>query len=362
MSLDLLTLSGKAFGGFESFKSRIVEAAENVIGAEGIVLACTHTHTAPESGAITNLYQTEAFRNWGQSLAHSIGQAIASATTALTQCTLSYGASELSGWGIHRRVKTTSGIMMSHPEPPEEIVLSRDGAIDESVNVLWVRNRRGELISAVVNATCHPVYEMCNPEVSPDYPGEFCSRMEAAHGGAVALFLNGAAGNINPRFVSAGSASAERHAEQLMAAVTRAAVDAELEPNPVLSLRRRTFKLPCRLPHGQDRGLTIKAEVAAVRLGDAAIAFLPGEPFAETGIELRAKSPFELTAIVGFAEESVGYIPTDEAFMEGGYEIGFGAWSILAPGSEPRLRQEGAELLKELMAGENAHRRISHVG
>lgn len=348
VSLDLLALSGKAFGGFQSFKSSIVAAAEHVVTPEELVLVCTHTHTAPESGAMTDLYLTDAFRKWGQSLALAIGQAIAAAAAAMTPCSLSYGASTLPGVGIHRRVKTTSGIMMSHPEPPEEVIISREGAVDDTVNVWWLRNRQNELISALVNATCHPVYEMCNPEISPDYPGELCSRLDAEHPGAVTLFLNGAAGNINPRHVSAGAAAAEQHAQQLFEAVARAAAGAEHEPVPVLSLKRRAFKLPSRLPHGENQGLTAVAHVAGLRLGGAALAFLPGEPFVETGNELKAQSPFELTGIVGFAEETIGYIPTNEAFSEGGYETGFGAWSILASGSEPRLRQEVAALLEDL--------------
>jgi hypothetical protein len=88
--------------------------------------------------------------------------------------------------------------------------------------------------------------------------------------------------------------------------------------------------------------------VAALRLGDAALAFLPGEPFAETGIALREASPFTVTAIVGCSEASIGYIPTDEAFAEGGYETGFGRWSVLAPGSEGVLRRTAEHLLVEL--------------
>lgn len=347
VSLDLLALSGKAFGGFESFKSRIVEAADGIVTAEEVVLACTHTHTAPESGAITDLYQTPAFRKWGQSLAESIGHAIACAAAAMEPCTLAYGTSTLPGLAIHRRVKTTSGIMMSHPEPRKEIVLSRDGAVDDSVNVLWMCNRRGDLIATVVNATCHPVYEMCNPQISPDYPGELCSRLEAAHPGSVALFLNGAAGNINPRTVSSGAHAAEHHAEQLHAAVERAVASSEIETDPVLVLRRRSFMIPSRLPNGEDHGLQASTAIATLRLGHAALAFLPGEPFVETGNEVRAQSPFEWTGIVGFAEESIGYVPTDEAFAEGGYEIGFGPWSFLAPGCEQIVRENAIALLHE---------------
>ncbi|RIK85609.1 MAG: hypothetical protein DCC67_03530, partial [Planctomycetota bacterium] len=192
VSLDLLALSGKALGGFEAFKSRIVEAAGGAVAADGIVLVCTHTHTAPESGGITNLYRTTAFRQWAAQLAQKIGQSISWAASAVQPCSLAYGAAQAAGLGIHRRFKTTSGIMMSHPEPPQEVIISRDGATDDSVNVLCLRNSGGAPVAVVVNATCHPVYEMCIPDVSPDYPGELCAGLEQDHPGSVVLFLNGA--------------------------------------------------------------------------------------------------------------------------------------------------------------------------
>lgn len=239
---------------------------------------------------------------------------------------------------------------MSHPDPPASIVLSREGAVDDSVNVLSLSDLDGALIATVVNATCHPVYEMCNPEVSPDYPGELCACLESAFPGAIALFLNGAAGNVNPRTVSAGADQARLHGERLYAAVQHALATATVEPNPVLSRRRRAFEVPSRLPDGVDRGAKTPAAIVALRLGRAALVFLPGEPFAETGNEIRARSPFELTAIVGSSEETIGYIPTDQAFAEGGYEIGFGPWSHLARGCEPIVREHAVAMLREAAA------------
>ena len=71
----------------------------------------------------------------------------------------------------------------------------------------------------VVNATCHPVHEMCIPRVSADFPGMLAGALEESHPGCVALFLNGAAGNINPTTVSAGPDASSRHGMALAAAI-----------------------------------------------------------------------------------------------------------------------------------------------
>ena len=79
VSLDLLSLTDTSVGGWESFK----QGMAGTLPAEKIVLCCTHTHSAPESGGLTGLYQTDAFKSWikkiqtnirsmGQNLEHII--------------------------------------------------------------------------------------------------------------------------------------------------------------------------------------------------------------------------------------------------------------------------------------------------
>ena len=344
-------MSGDAVGGWARFKDGVAGAAGDVVRPERIVLACSHTHCAPESVALSNLYETPAYQSWVALLESRIGQAIREAAGTLRPCRLAYGSTAAPGWGIHRRIQTSRGVLLSHPPPPDDIVLSRDGPIDDSVNVLVARDLRDEnlVIATVVNATCHPVHEMCIPRVSADYPGVVSERLEAAHPGSVALFLNGAAGNINPTTVSAGADASRRHGLALAAVVEGLLTAGEgLMDCEGVAFGRRAVTLPTRLPNGRPEGRVLRAEVAALRVGQASFVFLPGEPFVETGLKLRARSPFDLTAVVGYAEDYIGYVPTDAAFAEGGYETAFGKWSVLGVGSEPKLRREARALLKAL--------------
>ena len=48
---------------------------------------------------------------------------------------------------------------------------------------------------------------------------------------------------------------------------------------------------------------------------------MPGEVFNETGTHIKEHSPFPSTFFVGYANGNVGYIPTPEAYAEGGYEV-----------------------------------------
>ena len=82
-----------------------------------------------------------------------------------------------------------------------------------------------------------------------------------------------------------------------------------------------------------------------MRLGQAQIVFLPGEPFVETALAIRQAAKGELVMVVGYADDYIGYIPTDGAVRSGGYETGPGRWSRAALGSEPLLRQAAIDLL-----------------
>jgi hypothetical protein len=60
---------------------------------------------------------------------------------------------------------------------------------------------------------------------------------------------------------------------------------------------------------------TIPAESYAIRLGDAAIAVISGEPYSEIGAEVKARSPFpKKTLFAAYEGVHLPYIPTAEVF------------------------------------------------
>ncbi|MCK4298102.1 MAG: hypothetical protein KAX80_01140 [Planctomycetes bacterium] len=66
----------------------------------------------------------------------------------------------------------------------------------------------------------------------------------------------------------------------------------------------------------------------------------------EIGLGIRQASPFEPTWVVSYAGDYVGYIPTDRAFDEGGYELGPGPWARVGRGGEGIIRREALALLR----------------
>jgi hypothetical protein len=56
-------------------------------------------------------------------------------------------------------------------------------------------------------------------------------------------------------------------------------------------------------------------------VGDIAFVGLGGEVFCEIGKEIKARSPFAVTFVITHSSGAAGYLPTEAAYPEGGYEV-----------------------------------------
>ena len=82
-----------------------------------------------------------------------------------------------------------------------------------------------------------------------------------------------------------------------------------------------------------------------MRIGELALVAMPGEPFAQVGVEVRRRSSFRVTMFSGYSNGNLGYIPMRSDYEHGGY----GVWnSPLAPGSAEAVIEAATELLQSL--------------
>ena len=69
---------------------------------------------------------------------------------------------------------------------------------------------------------------------------------------------------------------------------------------------------------------TLKVQLQAIRIGDLAVCGIPFETIAEIGLELKDRSPFPQTMVIGLANGRHGYLPTPRQHRLGGYETWLG--------------------------------------
>jgi hypothetical protein len=92
-------------------------------------------------------------------------------------------------------------------------------------------------------------------------------------------------------------------------------------------------------------GDSVTVEVAGLRIGDFVVVTFPGEPFVQTGLDLKSASPFENTFLAGYTNGYIHYAPTRESYGEGGYET---MNCILAPEWQGIYEQRVHEVIRRL--------------
>jgi Neutral/alkaline non-lysosomal ceramidase, N-terminal len=91
---------------------------------------------------------------------------------------------------------------------------------------------------------------------------------------------------------------------------------------------------------------TVDWEIQCIRVGSVAFLSCQGEPFLEISQRILADSPFTHTLFSGYSNGAFGYLPTRQAFEEGGYEIDA---SPFAPDAADTVVAGGLRLLNEMV-------------
>lgn len=374
LAVDSLGYDNAILGPGRNFTQVLRErvAAKTGVKPEAIMLAASHTHSAPETIGLTPLRESPRAADWLERHLDDLVATVVEAWNARRPVRLRCGKTRVADFGRYRRIVLKSGALNRNGPLPAAAEVAQPCKVDDELTVVYAETADGKPHSALVNFTAHPVVAMLLPEVSADYPGAAMSNLEASLAGAVCLFTQGACGNVNSPVVSGTfddvAAAGKRLSEAALAEIDALKkqppleIDAiairsqvcGLEPRPCPTvdetlkkveeqptpLNQRMLRLARKL-----RDDPLDAEVQAMRVGPIAWVGLAGEPFVETGFALKDAGA---TFVVGYANGYLGYLPIRRAYGEGGYEADPGPWSRVAPGSAERLEEIGRALLGEL--------------
>lgn len=346
LTLDILALSIT-----QANRIRELSAQKSGIRPENIMVTCSHTHSGP---AVERLRRCglcdEKYIEWMMDAASDVVGKAARETESVSLLAAK-GRSDLA---VNRRT-IVNGKVGIDADP--------NGPADHEIGVLIVKT--ADRYKAVLyNYGCHNVVlGQDNTLVSADWAGSASSNIEESTRANV-LFLQGCGGDINPR-IRGGYDIVEEAGSLVASEVIGATVGAQPVNGPIAA-RSKIIDLPIvPLPsieeleriaedsarlvkqevEGENRKafvdinearrlwavemadlkrrgdcpITLKVEVQAMRLGDARVVGLPGEPF--TGLGTSIKSGISNVYVAGYANGVTGYLPTSEAYNEGGYEV-----------------------------------------
>lgn len=377
VALDLIALTGEQV-------NRIRHLVREWTGIPplNLLLNCSHTHSAPAIGGLAAPWMGIPDPNYLDLMVRKVATAVKVATERLRPARLRFGRSECH-IGINRRQRTPQG----------QIVLGRNpqGVTDPYVDVLVVETPYGHPIAVAFAYACHPVVLGANNYlVTADFVGFSRSGLERLLDGATVLFFQGCAGNINPKrrgtFADAQSlgyelssatfqaiVSADPIGESCIKGISRTLKLPLLPPPPPKDLRAHRKEMQARVKEAEKEGRIGEARwrrcemewagrllgvirknavpsfepmnVQVLQIGDVFFVAMASEPFSEIGLRLRREAPSpDRTIPLGYTNGCIGYLPTEKAYEEGGYEVTtafkfYGRLLMHAPESERRVTQ-----------------------
>ncbi|HKG25490.1 MAG TPA: hypothetical protein VKB09_07560 [Thermomicrobiales bacterium] len=391
---DLIALSGATVA---AARKRI--AARYDIPGERVMVACTHTHTGPAPISLLVTPAAVDFLDW---LPDRIADSVGIACARLAPARVAWGAAGVDGVCFNRRFQMRDGTVMFNPPPRSPDIVEPVGPVDPAVTALLVEDLAGKPLALWANLALHYVGTDDPLAVSADYFGHATRAVERVLGPeSLGLLTNGASGDINNRDVAApldagtGTEQAHRVGLAVAAAAIKASMMQRRDESPPLAAARIRFSVVRRsitdgdialatniLGHSPDEPWTneefsfvigqpipvplretyarevlevarmperVETEIQVLRIGDLALVALPGEIFVELGLAIKARSPFPLTAVVGLANDYVGYVPTRAAFDQGGYETWAARSAWPAPGTGEAMVASSLALLRTLV-------------
>ncbi len=203
------------------------------------------------------------------------------------------------------------------------------GPVDPDVMLLKVEDAEGKPRALLVHYTAHPVaLGTTNCLYSADYPGVMRARVEAAMPGVQTMFVQGAAGEINPLFQGrtgnseADFATMTKMGELLAAEVLRAAKSMEPVSGGTASIVHRTRTLPFKGRWDAARDIPVGLTTLLIN-GKIAIATVPGEPFLQMQTRWKSAADAPYAFFYGYTQTTSnpwpGYIPDLRSAAYGGY-------------------------------------------
>lgn len=331
---------------------REMVAAQTDLRQESICVNCSHSHNAPTAGFILGAGEQDP--EYLRFVARQTATAIIMAWRNRQPANLFTGRGDLTEATYNRTREF--------------------GPVDTRVSVLRADANNGNPLAVVVNFHAHPCAHTADDSraVSRDVPGEVIDQIEAALPGAIGMYLQGTAGDVN--FCRDRPIAAPGRA--LTGVALKALAVARPVDEPKVKCVRRIVSLPTRrwtqdelmqdrdealyrlnsgdttgwldgfaralvndpsrlpvryggsvartvaalsrfavewtdrvLPDLDVRPESLAAEIQVFRVGDVYFAAHGAELFSTLGLDLRRRWPHDDLFVLGYSNDNIGYMP-----------------------------------------------------
>ncbi|WP_437200934.1 hypothetical protein [Planctomicrobium sp. SH664] len=224
-----------------------------------------------------------------------------------------------------------------------------EGLIDPWLKTVTFYNNDRKLVSCHYYAT-HPMSYYGDGRVNSDFVGFARKRRQAEDPGCTHIYFTGCSGNVAAgKYNDASQKAREELTDRIYTAVV--ASEADLKPQPITSVDWRTAsihipsleslseaelmatisdskaRLNDRIISAMKIGWLRSVErqepiiLSALHVNEATLLHLPAESFVEYQLRAQAAAPERFVATAAYGDDGPWYIPTAEAYPQGGYEV-----------------------------------------
>lgn len=382
-------------------EAKAIASKSTGIPVDKMLISSTHTHTGGRLGKADSPPPMAAYRKL---FIENVADSIIRAHAALRPAAVGAASHPLADEVFNRRWFLKPGKMPLNPYGRLDAVKMNPGTdpavldhpagpTDPDITVISIQDPKRKQIALFANYSLHYVGGMPAGQISADYYGEFARLMPSrlpGDGKFVAMMSNGTSGDINN--IPFGTTRPPREPFEQIRIVAQKAADTawfaqqkvgKHNPHAPLGMLQRLVTLKYRKPTPEQlaeaeailavkdkeaieklprlaqnyAGSTVAAakrpeetltvQIQAIRIGDLAVCAIPFETFVETGLDLKKRSPFAKTMVIGLANGRHGYLPTPEQHKLGGYETWLGT-NFVQEDTSVILTNHLLEMLAEL--------------
>ena len=380
--------------------AKALAATKTKIKPDRMLIAATHTHTAPASMSCLG---TDADPNYVPYLRIKLAEAIQKAEANLEPARVGFAVTQApEHTALRRWIRRPDRLAEDpfgnltvranmHSGRNWDDVTGESGPEDPDLSLISIQSRAGLPIAVLANFSMH--YFSGQKPLAADYFGIFSEGLKARIAGTpgderapfVGIMSHGCSGDIwrkdykrtEPSDIETGTI--EHYAKGLLDFATDAYQHIEYKSEVDLSMAEARMTLNYRVPDKQlldwsqkivdemgDRMPKTKEEVyakeqlilherqsteivvQALRIGDIGIATTPNETYALTGLKIKLNSPLEKTMVIELANGGDGYIPPPEQHLLGGYNTWAARSAGLEVAAEPKIAETGLRLLEQV--------------
>ena len=374
--LCALDWCGLCNSSYELFRSKLAAGAG--VDVSHVAIQCVHPHTAPytDGDAQKLLDQFENFPmfvdfKFLEEVTDRLAESVKDSLARLESFdSIGIGQAKVDRVASSRRIIVDGkfyGRMSSCTDPA--LIALPEGKIDPFLKTITFARGDKPLARMHYYAT-HPQTRYGDPRVCSDIPGFARKRLEDAEG-VFQIYFNGCGGDIAlGKYNNRTWEARDELTDRLYAGMAASATATKYQP--IKSLRWRTVDV--KFDKRSDPGNRIEDNMAAMkntknsddtraraatrvafaqrcdrpieltslRINDVHILNLCGECMLEYQLYAQQQCPQDFVAVAAYGDLSPGYICTEKAFTEGGYEP---SASRINPKSEPVLKKAISELL-----------------